>query len=177
MPTVAVRRPETDAVKPEAASHEAAFSVSETISAPQRPLQRSETSAREWREFAPYVETFSGLEGANERARKRRMLRHRRFVMSAPFWAGVFVLIELLALLWVMSLRAQVLRQADAVDNQIKLVELENARTFSKLGAAVSPARLHKWAGELGYRPAKPIEMDDVTSNAPFVPMTATDSP
>ena len=122
-----------------------------------------------WRDFAPQVERFTGAPPEGER-RKRRGLRkrHRHFVMSGVFLAGLVFFIELVGLVYLYSLDLSAVRYAASLDKQTQQTSLQLALAQNQLAASSSPAKLDAWAGQLGYHKAGLAEMDDVTSNAPL---------
>ena len=122
-----------------------------------------------WRDFAPQVERFTGAPPEGER-RKRRGLRkrHRHFVMSGVFLAGLVFFIELVGLVYLYSLDLSAVRYAASLDKQTQQTSLNLALAQNQLAASSSPAKLDAWAEQLGYHKAGLADMDDVTSNAPL---------
>ena len=124
----------------------------------------------EWREVAPLVGRFTDEVPDSERKRRRGLRkRHRNFVMSGVFWAGLLLGIELVGLVFLYSIDLRALRYEKALDNDIQKTSLEIALAQNQLAASSSPAKLGAWAGQLGYHKAGLTEMDDVTSSTPYV--------
>lgn len=150
MPATALRHPETE--EPVAfTSHSA------------------DTPSLEWRSVAPYVDRFTGAAPATERAApRRRSRRHKPFVLSGPFLAGTLVFVELTGLVWIYALQLKTLRQEDALRRQGQDISLQIALNQNKLASYKSSPLLTQWATQLGYRPLRPDDSDDVTSDAPL---------
>ena len=157
----------------------AAFSRAPVASPPQdygveAPVIADENGV-EWREVAPLVDRFRSEVPDSERKRRRGLRkRHRNFVMSGVFWAGLLLGVELVGLVFLYSIDLRALRYEKSLDSNIQKTSLDIALAQNQLAASSSPAKLDIWAAELGYRKAGLTEMDDVTSSAPIVVVPPT---
>lgn len=148
MSNAALRHPETD----------------EAIVAP-----APDSAPLEWRTVAPYVDRFTGAAPEVERvASRRRLRRHKRFVLSGPFVAATLIFVEIMALVGVYKLDLEALRQEEALKKQIQQTSRQIALHQNELASYKSSPLLSQWAAELGYRPIGPSDFDDVTSSAPL---------
>lgn len=174
--SVALRHPETE--EPQISTRELrtretalAEPASRAVRESRGEPMRGEESPLEWREVSAHIQTFTGATPEDERIERQIQRRaHKRFFLSSTFVAGTLLFAQLLGLIYLYGLELQTLRQDARVEREISRAQLDISLAQSQLAATKSDAELAQWSGQLGYRKAQILEMDDVTSRARFVP-------
>jgi cell division protein FtsL len=103
--------------------------------------------------------------------RTRRALRraHRPFRLSLTVgMASGFVLLQLVALLWLKGLALTARNRADVLDRKIAEISGEIAKTEDAVAKLSSPPQIKQWAEELGMRPVTQADIDDVRQRTPL---------